>query len=128
MRPSGTRRRTCRGLWIACVVVASTISALPVCAQTPPATGAPSPSQSVIDKARDQYEQGQFSEAIDDLRAELASGRLTGSSAREARELIARCLVRQGNRPDAKEAFKAQLHLDPSYRPAPGSLPPDEQE
>jgi len=112
---------------IALVIGASTIAVLPASAQTPPA-GQPATAANPIEKARDQYEQGQFSEAIEDLRAGLASGKITGSSAREARELIARCLVRQGNRPDAKEAFKALLHLDPSYRPAAGSLPPDEQE
>lgn len=83
---------------------------------------------SPLDQARSYYEQAQFDSAITLLRGALSSGRLVGTQSVQARELIARCLVRSGNRVEAKQAFKALLYLNPSYRPASGSMPPDEVE
>jgi hypothetical protein len=62
------------------------------------------------------------------LRGALASGSVTGAEAVAARELIARCMVRSGSRIEAKQQFKALLYMNPSYRPAAGSMPPDELE
>ncbi len=81
-----------------------------------------------VEEARALYEQAKFGDAITLLRSALSSGQVAGANALAARELIARCLVRSGNRLEAKEAFKGLLHLNPSYRPAPGALPPDERE
>jgi hypothetical protein len=83
---------------------------------------------SPVAEARALYEQAQFDEAINLLRDALSTGRAAGADALAAREMIARCLVRKGNRIEAKEAFKGLLHLNPSYRPASGALPPDEME
>jgi len=81
-----------------------------------------------VDEARSLYEQARFDEAITMLRDALQSGRVAGDQAMAARELIARCMVRSGNRIEGKQAFKGLLYLNPSYRPAEGSLPPDEME
>jgi len=83
---------------------------------------------SPVQEAQSLYEQAQFDQAITLLRDALSTGRVTGSQAVTARELIARCLARSGNRLEAKEAFKGLLNLNPAYRPAPGAMPPDEMQ
>ena len=83
---------------------------------------------SPVQEAQSLYEQAQFDQAITLLRDALSTGRVTGGQALAAREMIARCLARSGNRLEAKEAFKGLLHLNPSYRPAAGTVPPDEIE
>jgi hypothetical protein len=81
---------------------------------------------SPVQEATALYEQAQFNEAITLLRGALSSGLVRGRDAVAAREMIARCLVRTGSRIEAKEAFKGMLQLNPNYRPATGTMPPDE--
>jgi tetratricopeptide (TPR) repeat protein len=80
-----------------------------------------------VDEARALYDQAQFEQATALLREALTTGRVSGADATAARELLARCLVRTGNRLEARQAFKALLYRNPAYRP-PAGIPPDEVE
>lgn len=119
MGSSSTRPRW---RWFAVTMLAVLLSAFalpsrPAVAQTTP-----------VQDARALYEEAKFEEAITLLRDALSTGRVTGGETLAAREMIARCMVRMGNRIEAKEAFKGLLHLNHTYRPASGSMPPDELE
>ncbi len=99
-------------------------------AQTPTVTTpkAVSASAAALQQAQALYNESDFAGAQKLLREKLASGVISGNEVRPARELLARCLVRSGNRVEAKEAFKGLIRKFPGYRPDPSVVPPDEQE
>jgi hypothetical protein len=81
-----------------------------------------------LEEAQKLYDSAQFADAITHIRAALGSGQLAGNDAVAARALLARCLVKTGNRLEAKQAFKFVLRQQPNWRPDPNSVGPDEQE
>lgn len=97
-------------------------------AQAPAATPTVSASAKALADAQALYDQSDFTAAQSMLREKLASGVISGKEVRAARELLARCLVRSGNRVEAKEAFKGLIRKFPGYRPDAASVSPDERE
>lgn len=87
-----------------------------------------SASAATLQQAQALYDQSDFTGAQTLLRDKLASGVINGAEVRPARELLARSLVRSGNRVEAKEAFKGLIRRFPSYRPNASNVSPDERE
>lgn len=81
-----------------------------------------------LTEAQGLYDSARFDEAIAKLREALSTGAVTGSDVVAARALMGRCLVKSGNRVEAKQAFKTVLRADPGFRLDPVSVPPDEME
>lgn len=79
-------------------------------------------------EAQALYDGAKFSQAITVIRDALSTGKVTGDDAIEARALMARCMVKTGNRVEAKEGFKFVLRQDSGWRPDARTVPPDEQE
>ncbi len=82
----------------------------------------------VVADAQKMYDSAKFAEAVVKLRDALGTGQVTGTDALEARALMARCLVKAGNRLEAKQVFKTVLRSDPAWRPDALSVPPDEMD
>lgn len=82
----------------------------------------------VVVDAQKMYDSAKFAEAVVKLRDALGTGQVTGTDALEARALMARCLVKAGNRLEAKQVFKTVLRSDPAWRPDALSVPPDEMD
>lgn len=80
-----------------------------------------------LEEAQALYDGANFADAIAKIRAGLSSGALAGNDAIAARALMARCLVKSGNRLEAKQAFKFVLRQQPGWRPD-ASVGPDERE
>lgn len=85
-------------------------------------------SGGALEQARAHYEATRFKEAIDVLTSAIRDGRVTGDDVNEARELLARCLAKEGRRLEAKEAWKSVLRSNPTYVPDGTRIPPDEIE
>jgi len=81
-----------------------------------------------LEEAQALYDGAKFDDAIAKIREGLSSGQLTGSDAVAARALMARCLVKSGNRLEAKQAFKFVLRQQPGFRLDAATAGPDEQE
>lgn len=81
-----------------------------------------------VEEAQKSYDAAKFDDAIAKLREALSTGQVTGSDAVAARALMARCLVKSGNRIEAKQAFKTVLRSDPGFKLDTVSTPPDEVE
>lgn len=81
-----------------------------------------------VAEAQALYDTAKFPEAVVKLRDALGTGAVTGSDALAARALMARCLVKAGNRLEAKQVFKTVLRSDPAWRPDALSVPPDEMD
>jgi hypothetical protein len=115
------RRTLYRGLVVAACALGSLAPGQPgvrsVCA-----------ADAAVEEALRQYNEAQFTGAIATLRAALAGGRLGNRDASEAKALLGRCLVKAGERLEAKEAFKSLLRQHPGYRLDPRAVPPDEVE
>ncbi len=99
------------------------LAAAPVPRQ--PAAWAAAPA---LEEAQSLYDNAQFSDAITKIRSALSTAQLAGADAFQARVLLARCLVKVGDRLEAKQAFKFVLRQQPGWRPDPNVVPPDEQE
>lgn len=93
-----------------------------------PHGGAAWAASPVLESAQQKYDSAQFAEAVTQLREALASGQVSGADQVAARALLARCLVKSGNRLEAKQAFKFVLRQQPNWRPDPNTAGPDEQE
>jgi hypothetical protein len=91
-------------------------------AATAAAAGSP------IDQAQKLYDAAKFTEAVTTLRSALATGQVTGSNVVAARALLARALVKTGDRLEARQAFQTVLRMDPAYRPDAVVVPPDEMD
>jgi hypothetical protein len=79
-----------------------------------------------VQRGQEYYEQSRFDEAIGLLRDLVDRGALTGDDLIKAREILARSYVKKGYPVQGKEMFKAILRQDPTYRPDPIKVPPDE--
>lgn len=122
-----------RQAWSRPLCLAGLVLAMLACSPAAPLRDAcahaqSSPSSEALAAARALYDGSRFTEAHAQLSDALASRAITGADVRAARELMARCLVRSGNRLEAKEAFKGVLRQFPGYRPDAATVPPDEQE
>lgn len=80
-----------------------------------------------LEEAQALYDGAKFTDAVAKIREALSSGQLAGKDAIAARALMARCLVKSGNRLEAKQAFKFVLRQEPGWRPD-ASVGPDEVE
>lgn len=76
--------------------------------------------------AQQQYDAGQFAEALTTLQTALEGGAVTGTEAVAARELLARCQAKTGDTAGAKKTFLHILRQDPQYRLDEVRTPPDE--
>jgi len=85
-------------------------------------------AQSALDEAKTLYDGAKFTQAVTILRDALATGRVAGTETLKAKEWLGRCLVKAGNRIEAKEAFKSLLRTDDGYRLDAVTVPPDEME
>jgi hypothetical protein len=81
-----------------------------------------------LEEAQSLYDGAKFTEAVARIRTALSSGEVSGSEAIAARALMARCLVKAGNRLEAKQAFKFVLRQQPGFRLDAATAGPDEQE
>lgn len=81
---------------------------------------------SVLDEVQRLYTSSKFDDAVTMLREAMASGQVTGPEALEAKAWLGRCLVKAGNRVEAKEAFKSLLRQDDGFRLDAVTVPPDE--
>lgn len=80
-----------------------------------------------LEEAQSLYDGAKFTDAVARIRTALSTGEVSGSEAIAARALMARCLVKAGNRLEAKQAFKFVLRQQPGWRPD-ASVGPDERE
>jgi hypothetical protein len=83
-------------------------------------------SSTNVQKGQEYYEQSRFDEAISLLKDLVDRGALAGDDLLRARELLARSYVKKGYPVQGKEMFKAILRTNPSWRPDPIRVPPDE--
>ena len=97
-------------------------------AAAPAPAAAPAAAISPLEHGQALYDAAKFTEAVTLLRTELSAGRITGSDVVAARALLARALVKSGNRLEARQAFETALRLDPAYRPNAVVVPPDEMD
>jgi hypothetical protein len=79
-----------------------------------------------VDRGREYYEQSRFDEAVALLQDLVDRGALSGADLQKARELLARSLVKKGYPVRARNLFKDILAQDPTWRPDPIRVPPDE--
>jgi hypothetical protein len=80
----------------------------------------------VLQEVQQLYNSAKFTDAVARLRDALSTGQVSGPEALEAKAWLGRCLVKAGNRVEAKEAFKSLLRQDDGYRLDAVSVPPDE--
>lgn len=116
---------------VALVAALVSIASQALAAATPKptsATAASAAALSPIEQGQKLYDAAKFAEAAASLRAALSSGQVTGNDVVTARALMARCLVKAGNRLEAKQAFETVLRMDPAYRPDAVVVPPDEMD
>lgn len=106
------------------VLAALTLALVAAPVMRAPAAWAASPA---LEEAQGLYDAANFTAAIGKIRDALASGQLAGGDAIAARALLARCLVKEGNRLEAKQAFKFVLRQQPGWRPDAATVPPDER-
>jgi hypothetical protein len=81
-----------------------------------------------LDDAQKLYDAAKFTDAVALLRTALGTGQVTGNDVVAARAFLARCLVKAGQRLEAKQTFKTVLRLDPAWRPDAVMVPPDEMD
>ncbi|MCC6348545.1 MAG: tetratricopeptide repeat protein [Candidatus Eisenbacteria bacterium] len=111
---SGTARALAGAIF---VLLAAVISIAP---RTAFAQAAP------VAQAQQQYDAGNFADALTTLQNALASGTVTGSDALAARQLLGRCQAKVGDVAAARKTFLQILREDPQYRLDDVTTPPDE--
>jgi hypothetical protein len=79
-----------------------------------------------VQRGQEYYEQSRFDEAISLLKDLVDRGALAGEDLQHARELLARSYVKKGYPVQGKEMFKSILRVNPTWRPDPIRVPPDE--
>lgn len=82
----------------------------------------------VVTEAKALYDAANFTDAATKLRNAITTGELKGADALAAKELLGRCLVKSGDRLQAKEMFKSLLRQKGNYRLDAQNVPPDEIE
>lgn len=76
---------------------------------------APVDASALIARAQGFYKEGRYDEALGQLAGPIARKELTGDALREARIVLARCYVKKGMTPRAKDHFAAVLAADPAF-------------
>ncbi len=107
--------------WLAALLLV--LAVVPAAGVSPALAASP-----VIDDAQKLYDTAKFNDAATQLKDALSKGTVVGSDAVAARALLARCLVKAGNRLEAKREFVNVLNADPNYRPDAVIVPPDEMD
>lgn len=79
-----------------------------------PATSVARPS-GLVSRAQGFYRDGRYDEALGLLAGPILRRELAGDELREARIVLARCYVKKGMLPRAKEHFGAVLAADPAF-------------
>lgn len=72
------------------------------------------------------YMQVKFDDAIAVIEAALARQELVADRLLQARVCLARAYFKQGDAAHSRETFKSVLRMDPTWRPDPVEIPPDE--
>lgn len=101
---------------------------LAVAAGAAPSRASTAEGTRVLLSARRLFARAQYSDAVDSLRAAVASRAIDGDDVARANALVARCMVRDGNDLVGGEIFKGVLRADPGYRFADGELDAHESE
>ena len=99
------------------LLVAQLVSAVPVLAAAAPAgagTSTMKPS-ALVSRAQGFYRDGRYDEALGLLAGPVLRKELSGDELREARIVLARCYVKKGMLPRAKEHFGALLAAEPGF-------------
>jgi hypothetical protein len=121
-------RRLALRLTSTLLLLAQVAGAAPAFAATAPATPAPAPvkASTLMPKAQGYYRDARYDEAIGLLSGPVLHKQLVGADLREARLLMARCYVKKGMTPRAKEYFGAVVAAEPAYAPEKGKLDDEE--
>jgi hypothetical protein len=122
------RRRSLLRMTSALLLVAQVAGAAPALAATAPAKPATTAAKGtgLVPKAQGYYRDARYDEAVGLLAGPVLRKELAGDELREARLVMARCYVKKGMTPRAKEYFGAVLAADPAYVPAKGQLDDEE--
>jgi len=124
-----THRAACRAAAALCLLLALppglARAAAPAAA---PAHGTPSGAAAKPPAIEGQsyYDLLRYDDAIALLADMVERGTAPPDQLMRAREVLARCYVKKGYPVLAKDMFKANLRAQPSYRPSPIHVPPDE--
>lgn len=94
--------------------LAGSVPALAATAPAKPATTGARPT-GLVSRARGYYRDARYDEAVGLLAGPTLRKELTGDELREAQIVLARCYVKKGMVPRAKEYFGAILAADPSF-------------
>src|SRR5215831_2486471 len=128
-RATGSTSRR-RHMQLSAARARATIAALVLASQLTngltPVFAAPPAAATNVQRGQEYYEQSRFDEAISLLKDLVDRGALAGDDLQRARELLARSYVKKGYPVQGKEMFKAILRTNPSWRPDPIRVPPDE--
>lgn len=104
---------------VALALAAQLASPLGVCSAAPVKPARPSSSARALSpavrNAQSNYDQGLYDEAVTLLLGPVSRGELKGAELTEARILLARCYVKKGLIPRAKEHFSALIAADPAF-------------
>ncbi|MEQ1834276.1 MAG: tetratricopeptide repeat protein, partial [Candidatus Eisenbacteria bacterium] len=76
---------------------------------------APVDAAALLTRAQGFYRDGRYDEALGQLAGPIARKELSGDALREARIVLARCYVKKGMTPRAKEHFGALLAAEPAF-------------
>jgi len=98
----------------ALLLVTQLVSVAPVLAAAAPATTATAPSGLVL-RAQGYYRDARYDEAVGLLAGPVMRKEMAGQELIDARLVLARCYVKKGITPRAKEHFAAILAIDPAY-------------
>jgi len=105
-------------------------AAIALCAQLAgllaPAVALAESASGQLKQGQEYYEQSRFDEVITLLKDLVDHGSLSGIDLLKARELLARSYVKKGYPALGKDTFKDILRSEPSWRPDPIRVPPDE--
>ncbi len=105
---------------VAIVALAAQLASTMPAAAVTPTTGAPgAPARAagttLIRRAQSLYAEARYDEAVTALYGPVSRGELKGSELRDARVLMARCYVKKGLTPRAKDLFAAVVAADPAF-------------
>lgn len=101
--------------------LAGAVPALAAVAPVKPVATAPKPAASaakpsaLVSRAQGFYRDGRYDEALGLLAGPILRKELLGDELRDARIVLARCYVKKGMLPRAKEHFGALLAADPAF-------------
>jgi hypothetical protein len=125
------RRRSLLRTTSALLLIAQVAGTVPALAATAPAKPATAPATAakgtgLVPKAQAYYRDARYDEAVGLLAGPILRKELAGDELREARLVMARCYVKKGMTPRAKEYFGAVVTADPAYVPEKGKLDDEE--